>query len=40
MTKCQFDFLFNLGNLKADDIEKKADHFQNIYCHDIEKDFI
>lgn len=23
----QFDFLFNLGNLKADDIEKKADHF-------------
>ena len=35
----QFDFLFNLGNLKSDDIEKKADHFQNIYCDDIE-DFV
>ncbi|KAF0698441.1 Uncharacterized protein FWK35_00036082 [Aphis craccivora] len=36
----QFYFLFNLGNLKSDDIEKKADHFQNIYCDDIEKDFV
>jgi len=36
----QFDFLFNLGNLKSDDIEKKADHFQNIYCDDIEEDFV
>jgi len=36
----KFDFLFNLGNLKSDDIEKKADHFQNIYCDDIEEDFV
>uniref|UniRef100_A0A2S2Q429 HAT C-terminal dimerisation domain-containing protein n=1 Tax=Sipha flava TaxID=143950 RepID=A0A2S2Q429_9HEMI len=36
----QFDFLFNLGNLKSDDNEKKAHHFQNIYCDDIEEDFI
>lgn len=36
----KYDFLFNLGNLKADDIEKKADHFQNIYCDNIEKYFI
>lgn len=35
-----FDFLFNLGNLKVDDIENNVDHFQNIYSNDIEKDFI
>lgn len=36
----QFDFLFNLGNLKPDEIQKMADHFQNMYCDDMEKDII
>lgn len=37
----QFGFSFNHGNIKADDIEEKADRFQNIYCVDrYRKDFI